>query len=156
MTPLRQRFIDDLRLRNYAPRTIDTYVRQVAAFAKHCSRSPELVGPPEIRAYQLHLLQRQVSWSTFNQTVCALRFLFAITLGRPERVQAIPFGKRPRTLPTVLSPHEVLALLDAAPCGRDRLLLQLAYGCGLRLGELTHLQVPDIDSARRVLHIRQG
>ena len=83
MTPLRQRFIDDLRLRNYAKRTVETYVSQVAAFARHFGRSPDLLGPEEVRAYQLHLLQRRVSWSTFNQAVCALRFLYRITLPRP-------------------------------------------------------------------------
>src|SRR5437867_3586812 len=154
MTPLRQRFIDDLRLRNYAKRTIDTYVSQVAAFARHFGRSPEQLGADEVRAYQLHLLQRRVSWSSFNQAVCALRFLYRTTLGRPEELPFIPFGKRPKTLPSVLSPSEVLRLLDAAETGRERLLLQVAYGCGLRLSELIHLQVGDIDSARMVIHVR--
>src|SRR5947209_1469567 len=156
MTPLRQRFIDDLRLRNYAKRTVDTYVSQVAAFARHFGRSPEVLGSEDVRAYQLHLLQRRVSWSTFNQAVCALRFLYRTTLGRPEELPFIPFGKRPKTLPSVLSPAEVLRLLDAAEPGRDRVLLQVAYGCGLRLSELIHLQVTDIDSARMVIHVHQG
>jgi site-specific recombinase XerD len=156
MTPLRQRFIDDLRLRNYARRTIDTYVSRVACFAKHFGRSPELLGPNEVRDFQLHLLQQRVSWSSFNQAVCALRFLYGTTLGRPEHLPLIPYGKRPKTLPSVLSPDEVLRLLDAASPGRDRVLLQVAYGCGLRLSELLHLRVADIDSARMVLHIRQG
>jgi integrase/recombinase XerD len=156
MTPLRQRFIDDLRLRNYAKRTIDTYVSQVAAFARHFGRSPELLGADEVRAYQLHLLERRVSWSSFNQAVCALRFLYRTTLGRPEQLAMIPYGKRPKKLPSVLSPDEVLRLLDAAPPPRDRVLLQVAYGCGLRLNDLLHLRVTDIDSARMVIHIRQG
>jgi integrase/recombinase XerD len=156
MTPLRQRFIDDLRLRNYARRTIDTYVGRVACFAKHFGRSPELLGPNEVRDFQLHLLERRVSWSSFNQAVCALRFLYGTTLGRAEQLPLIPFGKRPKTLPSVLSPAEVLRLLDAAEPGRERLLLQVAYGCGLRLSELLHLQVADIDSARMVIHVRQG
>jgi integrase/recombinase XerD len=156
MTPLRQRFIDDLRLRNYACRTIDTYVGQIACFARHFGRSPEVLGADDVRAYQLHLLQRRVSWSTFNQAVCALRFLYRTTLGRPDELPFIPFGKRPRTLPSVLSPDEVLRLLDAATPGRDRVLLQVAYGCGLRLHELLHLRVTDIDSARMVIHVRQG
>ena len=156
MTPLRQRFIDDLRLRNYATRTIDTYVGHIAAFARHFGRSPDLLGPEQVRAYQLHILQRKLSWSTFNQAVCALRFFFGTTLGRPEQLPMIPYGKRPKTLPSVLSPDEVLRLIDAATPGRDRLLLQLAYGCGLRLSELLHLQVADIDSARMVLHVRHG
>jgi len=156
MTPLRQRFIDDLRLRNYARRTIDTYVSRIACFAKHFGRSPELLGPDEVREFQLHLLQRRVSWSSFNQAVCALRFLYGTTLGRPEQLPLIPYGKRPKTLPSVLAPDEVLRLLDAAPPGRDRVLLQVAYGCGLRLNELLHLRVGNIDSARMVIHVRQG
>ena len=156
MTPLRQRFRDDLRLRNYAPRTIDTYVGRVAQFALHFGRSPELLGPEEVRAFQLHLIQRGVSWSSFNQAVCALRFLYRTTLGRPETLPFIPFGKKPKTLRPVLSQEEVVRLLAAAPPGRDRVLLQVAYGCGLRLAELLHLRLSDIDSARMVIHVRQG
>jgi len=156
MTPLRQRFIDDLRLRNYAPRTIDSYVGQIAAFARHFGRSPDQLGADDVRVYQLHLLARRLSWSSFNQAVCALRLLYRTTLARPEPLPMIPFGKRPRTLPSVLSPDEVARLLDAAKPPRDRVLLQVAYGCGLRLNELLHLRVGDIDSARMVVHVRQG
>jgi site-specific recombinase XerD len=156
MTPLRQRYIDDLRLRNKSPRTIETYVLRVAQFAKHFGRSPHQLGPKELRAYQQHLLARQVSWSMFNQSVCALRFLYNVTLGRAEVIKHLPFAKRPRQLPTVLSPEEVVRLLDAARPGRERTLLDVAYSCGLRLQELLGLQVRDIDSARMVLHIRHG
>jgi integrase/recombinase XerD len=156
MTPLRQRYIDDLRLRNYALRTIEAYVAGVARFANHFGRSPDQLGPEDIRAFQLHLLQRKVSWSLFNQTVCALRFFYRVTLGRPEQLPLVPYGKRPKTLPCVLSPDEVLRLLTAAPPGRDRVLLQTAYACGLRLSELLHLHVTDIDSARMVVHVRLG
>ncbi len=156
MTPLRQRFIDDLRLRNYAARTIETYVGRIVAFAKHFGRSPDLLGPEEVRTFQLHLLQRGASWSSFNQAVCALRFLYGTTLGRPEQLPMIPYGKRPKTLPSVLAPHEVLRLIGAAQTPRDRVFLQVAYGCGLRLSELIHLQVTDIDSARMVIHVRHG
>lgn len=156
MTPLRQRFIDDLRLRNRAARTIQTYVERVAAFAKHFGRSPEQLGAEEVRLFQLHLLQQRRSWSTFNQSVCALRFLFGVTLGRSELLPMIPFGKRPKTIPAVLAAKEVASLLDAADFRRDRVLLQVAYGCGLRLDELLHLQVADIDSARMVLLVRHG
>jgi len=156
LTPLRQRFIDDLRLRNYAQRTIETYVGRIVAFAKHFGRSPDLLGPEEVRTFQLHLLERRVSWSSFNQAVCALRFLYGTTLGRPEQLPLIPYGKRPKTLPSVLAPQEVLRLIDAAPTPRDRIFLQVAYGCGLRLSELIHLRVTDIDSARMVIQVRQG
>src|SRR5207237_8761845 len=101
MTPLRRRFIDDLRLRNMSPRTIETYVLRVVLFARHFGRSPELLGADEVRRYQQHLLTRQVSWSMFNQSVCALRFLYNVTLGRPHVIRHLPFAKRPRTLPTV-------------------------------------------------------
>jgi site-specific recombinase XerD len=156
MTPLRQRFIDDLRLRNKSPRTIETYVLRVALFARHFGRSPEVLGPEEIRAYQQDLLAQQVSWSQFNQAVCALRFLYNVTLGRPDVIRHLPFAKRPRIVPTVLSPEEVVRLLAAALPVRERTLLDVAYSCGLRLKELLGLQVADIDSARMVLHIRHG
>jgi integrase/recombinase XerD len=156
MTPLRQRFIDDLRIRNYAASTIEAYVAGVVRLVKHFGRSPDQLGPEDIRAFQIHLLQRHVSWSQFNQTVCALRFFYGVTLGRPEQLPYIPYGKRPKTLPSVLSPEEVARLIQAATPGRNRVLLQVAYGCGLRLGELLSLQVGDIDSARMVIHVRQG
>jgi site-specific recombinase XerD len=156
MTPLRQRFIDDLRLRNKSRRTIETYVLRVALFARHFGRAPDLLGAEEVRAYQQHLLDRQVSWSMFNQSVCALRFLYNVTLGRPDVIRHLPFAKRPRTLPVVLSPDEVVRLLAAALPGRDRTLLDVAYSTGLRLKELLGLQVRDIDSGRLVLHIRHG
>jgi integrase/recombinase XerD len=156
MTPLRRRYIDDLRLRNKSPRTIETYVLRVTQFAKHFGQSPEKLGAEQLRAYQQHLLTQQVSWSKFNQSVCALRFLYKTTLGRADVITHLPFAKRPRQLPTVLSPEEVVRLLGSALPGRDRTLLELAYGCGLRLKELLGLCVPDIDSARMVLHIRHG
>src|SRR6476660_3921112 len=81
MNPLRQRFLDDLRLRNYSPRTLETYLHHVLRFSRHFGRSPDQLGPEEIRTYQLYLLQdRHASWSVFNQAVCALRFLYRVTL----------------------------------------------------------------------------
>lgn len=156
MTPLRQRLVDDLRLRNYSPRTIECYVAHVARFAKHFGKSPEVLGPEEIRAFQLHLLAKKSSWSQFNQAVSALRFLYGKTLGRTELVPMLPYGKRPKTLACVLSPEEVAQFLDAARPGRERVLFQTAYACGLRLEEVLHLQVKDIDSARMLVHVRQG
>lgn len=156
MTPLRERFVDDLRLRNYAPRTIATYVAKVARFAKHFGRSPEVLGPEDVRAFQLHLLERRVSWSQFNQSACALRLLYGMTLQRPEELPFIPFGKRPKKLPCVFSPEEVVQLLAAAKPGRERMLLQTTYACGMRLGEITRFEVSHIDSARMVVHIHQG
>ena len=156
MTPLRQRFLDDLRLRNYSPRTVACYVRAVAQFALHFDRSPEVLGPEEIRTYQLHMLQEHTSWSQFNQAVCALRLLYRITLGRPEVVCMIPFGKRPKTLPVVLARAEVLRLFAALPDNLYRTLIRTTYACGLRIGEVVRLRVSDIDSQRGVLVVRQG
>jgi site-specific recombinase XerD len=156
MTPLRQRLIDDLRLRNYAQPTIEAYVRNVARLAQFCKRSPDLLGAEDIRAFQLHLIQQHYSWSQINQTVCALRFFYDITLARTEPFPAIPYGKRPKTLPSVLAASEVSLLLDAAKPLRNRVLFQVAYGCGLRVSELVRLQVRDIDSARMVIHVHHG
>ena len=156
MTPLRQRFIDDMRLRNYAPATIECYVQALARLAKRFHRSPDLITVEEIREFQLHLIQRGLSWSTFNQISCALRFFYRVTLGQPETIPAVQFGKRPQKLPCVLSPMEVLRFLEAAPAGRDRLMLQTTYACGLRVSELLNLNVTDIDSARMVVMVRQG
>jgi integrase/recombinase XerD len=155
MTPLRQRFTQDLQLRNYAPRSIATYVAAVAAFARHFKRSPEQLGAEHIREYQLFLLRQRVCWSRFNQAVCALRLLYRLTLQRPGLVELIPYGKKPKPLPAVLSKDEV-ARLFAAAAGDDRFLtlLQTTYACGLRVSEVTHLRVSDIDAERMVLHIR--
>src|SRR5690348_8081357 len=103
MTPLRQRFIDDLRVRNYAPRTISTYVSVLVRFAKHFGQSPEQLHGEHVRQYQLHLLAQKASWCRFNQTIAALRFLYRVTLQRSELLPLLPFGKKPKSLPAVLS-----------------------------------------------------
>jgi integrase/recombinase XerD len=154
MTPLRQRFIEDLRVRNYAPRTITTYVSVLVRFAKHFGQSPEQLNAEHIRQYQLHLLAEHASWCRFNQTTAALRVLYRVTLQRDELIPRIPFGKKPKSLPAVLSTDEVARLFAAVTDVRDRLLLQTAYAAGLRVSELVCLQVGDIDSSRRLLHIR--
>jgi integrase/recombinase XerD len=157
MTALRQRMIEDLKVRNRSPRTIQTYIAHVANFARHFGKSPELLGPEEIRQYQVYLVEQQrVSWSYFNQAVCALRFLYRHTLGRDWAVVHIPFPRQPRKLPVVLSQSEVLRLFAAVRSLKLRAILMTAYAAGLRLSELTQLQVSDIDSARQVIRVRQG
>lgn len=157
MTPLRQRFVEDLQLRNYSPRTVEVYVSAVARFAAHFGRSPEQLGPEEIRAYQLHLIGTEhASWSRFNQTVCALRYLYGTTLGRPDVVTMIPYGRRPKTVRPVLSRAEVQRLLAALPDHPYRTMVRLTYACGLRAGEVLRLRVSDIDSQRMVLVIQRG
>lgn len=156
MTPLRQRFIDDMRLRHYSPRTIEIYVHCIACFAKHFGRSPEVLGAEEIRSYQLHLVNHKASWTRFNQTVCALRFLYAMTLQRSEHMPRIPYGKKAKSLPCVLSPEEVASLFTSARPGRDRVLLETTYACGLRREDVCNLEVTHIDSPRMVIHVHQG
>lgn len=156
MTSLRQRLVDDLRLRNYSPRTIEAYVAGVARLAKHFNRPPDQLTVEDLRAFQLHLLEQRVSWSLFNVVVSSLRFFYGTTLGRADAVPFIAYGKRTRSLPAVLSVDEARTLFEVVRPGRDRTLLQTAYACGLRIGELTHLQVTDIDSARMLVMVRAG
>ena len=157
MTTLRQRMIEDLKVRNRSPRTIQTYIAHVANFARHFGKSPEQLGLEEIRQYQVYLVeQRHVSWSYFNQAVCALRFFYRHTLGRDWVVAHIPFPRQPRKLPVVLSQAEVIRLFDAIRSLKLRAMLMTAYAAGLRLSEVTHLQLSDIDSERMVIRVRQG
>ncbi len=156
MTPLRQRFLDDMQLRNYSSRTVQTYLRHVIRFANHFQSSPHQLGAEEVRLYQLHLLQQHASWSVFNQAVCALRFLYRTTLQAPFDVAMIPYGKRPRSLPEVLSPAEVALLLALVAQSLDRLMLQTTYACGLRASEVLAVRVQDIDSSRMLLWVRHG
>jgi site-specific recombinase XerD len=134
--------------------TMQAYVAGVARFAKHFGRSPEQLGADEIRDFQLHLLTQQVSWSQFNQAVSGLRLLYRITLARPDIVEIIPYGKKPKTLPSVLSQEEVTIVLAAAAPGQPRMLLETTYACGLRVSELVQLQPRDIDSQRMVVTVR--
>jgi integrase/recombinase XerD len=157
MTALRQRMCEDLQLRNYSPQTIASYLRCVAQFAQHFRTSPERLGPEQVRQYQLYLVhEKHGSWSLVTQTVCALRFFYNVTLGQPHMLAYIPQPKRPKTLPTILSPAEVAALLQAPRRLKTRAMLTTLYAAGLRASALCHLQVTDVDSARMVLCIRQG
>jgi site-specific recombinase XerD len=156
MTPLRQRFLDELARRNYSPRTVEAYLAGVLRFVRHCGRAPDQASADDVRAFQLHLIAQQVSWSQFNQISCALRFLYRHVLERPGLVARIPFARKPRRLPVILSPAEVGRLLAAVTGDRDRLMLRLAYGCGLRLSEVLHLRVADLDGARQTLWVRGG
>ena len=157
MSPLRERLIADLQIRNYSPRTVECYVYHVACFAKHFGRSPDQLGPEEVRAYQVYLVQeKKASWSSFNQAVCALRFLYRTTLPRDWPVAMIPFAKKPKKLPTVLGPEEVQQLLACARPLPDQMVLTTLYAAGLRLDEALHLRVTDLDSARMLLRVAQG
>jgi len=148
--------IEDLQLRNRSPRTIEAYIWHVARFAKFHGRSPELLGPEEVRAYQLHLRSTGASWSIFNQAVCALKFLYRVTLRVDWSVTQIPFGRMPRKLRVVLSQDEVVRLLEAADNIVHRMALTTAYAAGLRITELLMLKAEHIDSARMLLHVEHG
>lgn len=156
MALLRERMAEDLRIRNYSPRTIETYVSMVARFARAFDRPPGQLGPAEIRAYQLRLIEKKVSWSLFNQVVCALRFFYRVTLPRDFVVEHLPFAKHKKSLPIVLSVDEVRRLLAAATNPKHRAMLTLVYATGARLNEAVHLRVGDIDGERMMVHIRNG
>jgi integrase/recombinase XerD len=156
MTPFRRRMLEDMQIRNYSPHTIDGYVRYVAQFAKHFGVSPEQLDAEHIRTYQLHLLQQKVSTSLFIQTVCALRFLYETTLGRPWMVEYLPYPRKPKTLPVILSRDEVKALILAPHHLKHRVILAPLYATGVRVSELCQLQGPDIDAQRMVIRVRQG
>src|SRR5271168_1744585 len=157
VTTLRQRMLEDLQIRQYSPTTIRLYLHSVAEFARHFGKSPDQLGPEHIRQYQLFLIKdKQACQSTCVQLVCALRFLYTHTLNRKIEIQRIPFPRRERTLPLILSREEVKALLEAARKLRDRVVLTVLYGSGLRVSEATQLKPPDIDARRKVLWVRQG
>jgi len=157
MTPLRQKMLDDMRLRNLSPLTQQIYVAHVARFARHFGRSPEQLGSVQVRGYLLHLSrERNARPRTLNQVVAALRFLYETTLERPAVSSRIPYAQQEDQLPNVLSRDEVLALLAAVRRPKYRAILVLAYATGLRASEITQLKVDDVDAGKMVLHVRRG
>ena len=157
MTPLRKRMLEDLQIRNYAPTTVAAYIRSVAEFAKHFGKSPELLGAEHIREYQLHLIkEKQVSLSTYIQAVCALRFLYSSTLHLAVGIDRIPLPRYEKKLPLILSPTEVKRLLEAPKNLGYRAILSTMYATGTRVSEVARLKVPNIDSGRGVIWVRDG
>jgi integrase/recombinase XerD len=157
MTELRQRYLQDLRLRNYSPKTLQVYIECVSLFARYFKRSPKDLGPEHIRLYQLYLVEeKKCSWSRFNQTVCALRFLYNKTLGMDWAISHIPFPRKEKKLPVVLSRDEAAQFLAAIKSLKYRAALSLCYGTGLRISEALHLHVSDIDSKRMMIRVRQA
>ena len=157
LTPIVKRMAEDMLVRNFSPRTIDAYTYHVDKFQKHFNKPIEELGQEEIHQYQLHLVQvKRASWSSFNQAVCGLRLLYEVTLRKPWTVKHIPFGKRPKKLPTVLADEEVQRLLQCVTFPKHRMVLRVCYAAGLRLSEALHIKLGDIDGARGMLHIRSG
>lgn len=156
MTALRQRMIDDMRLRNFSAQTQRTYIRYVAMFAAHFHRSPADLGPEHARTFLLHLVDSGLSSSTVNLARCAIRFAQLVTLEREWATPYIAYAKREYRIPVVLSPDEVRRLLDAVACAKYRTILVTIYATGMRSSEATHLRAADIDSERNLITVRQG
>ena len=158
MTPLRLRMTEDMQVRHFSPRTQYAYLQQVSLFARHFGQSPALLGREQIRNYQLFLTNRKkMAPSSITVAISALRFLYQITLKRGwDLGQSIPSPKRPRKLPVVASPEEVLRFLDCAPGLKHRAILTACYAAGLRVSEAVSLRPTDIDSQRRVIRIHQA
>jgi site-specific recombinase XerD len=148
--------IDDMRIRNFSPRTIKSYVYRVKRFAKQFRRCPSQLGPEQVRAHLLHLIDKGLSRSSVVQSVCALKFLYQTTLRSEWCEEDLPFPKKERRLPVVLSRSEVRAFLAAVADPRHRVFLLTLYATGLRLSEGLNLLPKDIDSKCMVVRVRQG
>jgi integrase/recombinase XerD len=157
MTPLRQRMIEDMRIRDYSEHTIAAYVSAVYRLANHYHRSPDKLGREEIRAFLVDLVEQQkVSWPYYKQVLAALRFFYRRVLDRGEVVEDVRGPRPEKRLPVVLSVQEVARFFKAIPSLKHRTILMLAYGAGLRIGEAVRVRVADIDRQRKVLRVQQG
>ncbi len=157
MTRLRKMMLEELQRRNYSTITTRNYLRVVADFAKYFGKSPDKLGPNELRSYQAYLLQdRKLTPGTVVNRVAALRFFFVKTLKRHQFRDFLPYPQDRRRLPTVLSREEVSRLINAAGTLFRRTLLMTLYGTGMRRAELAHLKVSDIDSQRMIVRVVAG
>ncbi len=157
MTPLRQRMIEEMHLRNYSKHSIAAYVSAVYRLANHYGRRPDRLSREEIRNFLVDLVEvKQVSWPYYKQVLAALRFFYRHVVRRGEVVDDIRGPRPAKTLPVVLSPAEVARFFRAIPSLKQRTILMLAYGAGLRVGEVVELRLSDIDRERRVIRVRQA
>jgi len=156
ISPLRQRMIEDMRIRKLEPKTQSGYIRAVRHFAIWFGRSPDQAGPEDLRLFQLHLVDQGVSPITINATQTGLRFFFDITLDRPEVTEKMRPVRVAQRLPVVLTREEATRLIDATRNLKHRAALSVAYGAGLRASEVVGLKVSDVDSKRMVLRVDQG
>ena len=156
ITPLRARMLEDMRVRNFVPDTQREYIRAVKKLAQFLKRSPDTATAEEIRAFQVHLTETGANPPTINATVTALRFLFKVTIDKPETTRHLVFVYEPRKLPRILAPEDVFRLLEAAPNPKSKAALSVAYGAGLRAMEVVALKVADIDSQRMMIRVEQG
>jgi len=156
ISPLRQRMIDDMTVRDFTPSTQRGYLVAVKNFTIFLGRSPDQADAEDLRLYQLHMRTLGASATTMNAAVSALRFFFGVTLGRGDANAGMTTVREPKKLPVVLSPEEVERLLGAAPGLKYRAALSVAYGTGLRASEVVSLKISDIDSERVVIRVEQG
>ena len=158
MISLRQRMIEDMQVRNLSVHTQKCYVLQVSLFARHFNKSPELLGPEQIRAYQVYLTnEKKLSTGSILIAISALRFLYKVTLKKAWSLEeVIPAPKKPQKLPVVLSPEEVIQFLDCITSRKHRAILTTCYAAGLRISEAIALTPRAIDSKRMVLRVEQG
>lgn len=157
MTPLRQRMSEDMEIRNLTLNTRRSYLQQVSSFANYFQRSPELLGPDEIRAYQVYVTnERKLNPASVCIICSALRFLYKVTLKRDWVNEEIPIPKKPFKLPVILSREEIIHFLDCIDNLKHRTILTTAYAAGLRISETVNLKVKDIDSGRMTIRVRQG
>jgi integrase/recombinase XerD len=157
MTPLRQRFIEDMQLRNVAPTTQRSYIHYVAEFARYCHRSPEELDLEAVRQYQLHLLQeRKLSAYSVNTFISAAQFLYLETLEMPWQKENFTRTRVEEKLPVVLSPDEVRRLFEHIPGVKNRAALMLCYGAGLRVSEAVAVKVSHLDSQRKRVRVEHG
>ena len=157
MTPLRQRMIAAMQIRNFTANTQAAYLQQIVLLARYYHQSPEALGPQQIQAYQLYLTnERKLAPGSLCTIAAALRFLYHVTLKRDWALEDIPIPKKPLKLPVILSPEEIKHFLECVGSLKHRTLLTVAYAAGLRVSEATHLKVTDIDSQRMVIRVEQG
>jgi site-specific recombinase XerD len=156
ISQLRQRMIDDMTARRLSEATQKDYVRNVRNFTAFLGRSPDTATSEDLRRFQLHMAQQQVSPWSINAAIAALRFFFTVTLDKPDLVRPLRIVNEPRKAPVVLSREEVARLLEAAPGLKYKAALSVAYGAGLRVSEVANLKVSDIDSERMTLRVEQG
>lgn len=157
-TPLRERMIEDMRIRGMGDKAQKAHIRAIRDFAGFLKRSPDTAMPDDLRAYQLHMTNAGITPTTFNARIVALRFFFGVTCGREEMKRYMQFRRKPRKLPVVLSVEEVGDLLAAVPGPglKYRAALGISYGAGLRASEVCNLKVADIDSDRMLIHVEEG
>ncbi|TAY64565.1 tyrosine-type recombinase/integrase [Rhizobium ruizarguesonis] len=156
ISPLRRRMIDDMTIRNLSPATQRSYLHAVTKFSRYFGCSPDRLGLEDVRAFQVHLVSSGLSWPALNQTVCALRFFFGVTLGHGEIPERIAYARTPAKLPTILNGDEIVRFLEAVPSLRTRTALTTAYAAGLRASEAVHLKVRDVDGERGIIRVEHG